>query len=306
MVICISLWFHSSIKLNDKDLKIIFVILAVFVLASTASGLVGIISNKMKVHLLTGAPVCHLDRNCGVFGSYMNYAHNLLLFFLLSVGLFLKSLRVKKVAIALFVLLLINLYFIYSTYTRGIWIGLMVALPFFAISRLSKKGVLIILSLFLLISIVGLLNENVKTVFTTRAGSNHDRVLMWKTAIETFKENKVLGIGMGNFEGHSLELKRKYSLDQTNFKGHVHNNFLEVLAGTGLIGFISFILWIIFWIKEVVVSEKKNGRLVIPFIVGFLVAGATQSTIVLAPNLFMVMMVYYLSQQYHGNKEKSA
>lgn len=83
-----------------------------------------------------------------------------------------------------------------------------------------------------------------------------DRVLFSLTALEMWKEKPFLGVGLGNFKLHYLEyrdklLKRiKYNgyLEKTN---NVHNEYVQVLTETGILGFLSVCGIMFIYFKEV-------------------------------------------------------
>jgi O-antigen ligase len=287
---------NSKIELSSKDYKILKAIFVIFVLFGTLSGVIGIVSRYTGFHPVTHLPVCHVFRNCGMYGMYMNYAHNLLLFLILLFGFFIRSMLKRKQNYYLIPFLLINLYFFYTAYTRGVWLGFLLAFPFYFIGNFSKKYLVIVLLVTLAFITGGLLKEDIRQTFISRAASNQERLLMWKTAIATTYDHPIIGIGLNNFESNSYSLKEKYGYNQTNFNGHAHNNFLEVLVGTGVVGFVFYLLWLLSWGYEILQKDKSYSMIYFPLFIAFIVAGSTQSTIVLAPNVFFVMMIYYLSE----------
>jgi O-antigen ligase len=68
------------------------------------------------------------------------------------------------------------------------------------------------------------------------------------------------------------------------------------LASTGIVGFIFFMLWQIFWFIEMYKREDLIAKIAIPFIVAFVVGGLTQATFTLGANLFFIMSFYTLTQ----------
>jgi len=80
--------------------------------------------------------------------------------------------------------------------------------------------------------------------------SASDRLSYYKLSLEYFKENPILGMGLGNWKIESIP----YVIDRSNvyiFPYHAHNDFLEVLSELGIIGIIlysSIFLIIIFYL----------------------------------------------------------
>jgi O-antigen ligase len=128
-----------------------------------------------------------------------------------------------------------------------------------------------------------------------RLGSDYERISQWKTAILAFNERPFLGMGYLNFEKMCPSLKVKYNVDQKQFCGHAHNNFLEMLASTGVVGLLSFVVWLFLWFIELVRKNNFQAQLLIPLFVVALVSGLTQSTFTLGANLFLIIGLYVFS-----------
>lgn len=73
-----------------------------------------------------------------------------------------------------------------------------------------------------------------------------DRLIIWARALSIFSEHPVLGVGFGGFHdmvymqgGIALNVPLGYG------SLHSHNTYLEILTGTGLVGFVAFIGFLI-------------------------------------------------------------
>ena len=269
-----------------------------FLFFATLAGLAGLIALWGGVNPLTFKKACHLERNCGMAGMYMNYAHSLGYFMSAMLALLVFRDEVKKYIDLKWIYLVFafNLFAFYMTFTRGAWLGFLAAIPFVFI----KKNKKLVLSGLLGMIIVGAMSfffiPKVHDTFTNRQTSNDERVGSWRAAIKAFEERPVFGYGLLNFEPHSSELKVKYNLNNAYFKGHAHNIFLEFLATTGAVGFILFLLWLIFWFFEMYKRSDLVGAVMLPVIISFAISGLTQSTFVLADNTFFITAFYLLSQ----------
>jgi O-antigen ligase len=69
---------------------------------------------------------------------------------------------------------------------------------------------------------------------------------LYKTSWNMFKQNPILGIGPKMYR-KDCNLK-KYKIDQNSCNSHPHNNYLQILAETGLLGFLVFSLFVIYFI----------------------------------------------------------
>jgi O-antigen ligase/tetratricopeptide (TPR) repeat protein len=81
---------------------------------------------------------------------------------------------------------------------------------------------------------------------TNRISSDQSRTMQWRAAIDGFKDRPLLGYGM---ENHNLVWSAHfdpgiYKID-TDIYDRAHNQFLEMLATTGLIGSVAFLaIWV--------------------------------------------------------------
>ena len=69
--------------------------------------------------------------------------------------------------------------------------------------------------------------------------SSNERLQFYKNALGTIKENPIQGIGIGNWKMASIKFEGP-DMDTYRVPYHVHNDFLEVTAELGLVGFILF------------------------------------------------------------------
>lgn len=269
-----------------------------FLVFASLAGVAGLIALWFGTNPLSFKKACHIERNCGMAGMYMNYAHSLNYFMSLMFALIVYRNDVKKFIDEKWIYLAFafNLFAFYMTFTRGAWLGFLVAIPFAFI----KKKRSLVLSGVAGVLIVGALSfffiPKVHDTFMSRQTSNDERVGSWRAAIKAFEERPILGFGLLNFEPHSSELKIKYNLNNAYFKGHAHNIFLEFLATTGFVGFGLFLLWIVFWFKEMLSRNDILSNVAIPVIIAFIVGGLTQSTFVLADNTFFITAFYMITQ----------
>jgi O-antigen ligase/tetratricopeptide (TPR) repeat protein len=96
---------------------------------------------------------------------------------------------------------------------------------------------------------------------TNPAGADESRTMQWRAAVEGFKDRPILGYGL---ENHNLAWSahfdpRIYRID-TDVYDRTHNQFLETLATTGLLGAAAFLgIWLA--VAWTLVSAYRTGRL---------------------------------------------
>lgn len=84
-----------------------------------------------------------------------------------------------------------------------------------------------------------------KTAIDISMDSTSERLRYYSQAFETFWENPVKGIGLGNWKIHSIKLDSKNIVDYV-VPYHVHNDFLQFAAELGVIGITTY-LFILFF-----------------------------------------------------------
>ncbi len=138
--------------------------------------------------------------------------------------------------------------------------------------------------------------------FDAAEGSNAGRILIWQNAIEVFKQNPVIGVGVGN-----------YPLTQDEFISsrspiNAHNTYLEIVTELGLsglllwLGMLTSALWLLF-------RNAKNNSLALAAL-GGLVFFATHGffeTIIYSPhNLVLLSFILGIAfDDYNKNKQQT-
>tara|TARA_B100001175_G_scaffold205775_1_gene174694 strand:+ start:1547 stop:3841 length:2295 start_codon:yes stop_codon:yes gene_type:complete len=103
-------------------------------------------------------------------------------------------------------------------------------------------------------------------------GSVNQRIRYYKHTLQSFLENPVSGIGIGNWKLKSIEYDKNDIL-QYIVPYHAHNDFLEVLAEQGVFGFIFFIslFVIIFYYLIMLLLRPKEKTKEVYFMFVFLI-----------------------------------
>lgn len=144
---------------------------------------------------------------------------------------------------------LISFFSLVVSNTRGAWVAFIAALILF--SFLVDKR--IIISIFIIsiifITIFPSFQTRFNSIFDISNSSNNERILMWRSAIEMWKEKPILGHGIGSFEKLYPE---KYMLKNARLKSrrYAHSNIFDLLAETGILGLASYLYLFIVIIKH--------------------------------------------------------
>jgi O-antigen ligase len=205
-----------------------------------------------------------------------------------------------KVALPVFIFGFIGMYL---TYTRGALLGFLCGLPFVLYYYKPKLG--ITLGGIAVLGVLGLVGiylfgsgqSNSRFLVNKNNSSDVIRRSQWKAAIIATKEKPVLGWGLSNFHSQLKRIKTDYDLDAKDYNdAHSHNLFLEIASGTGLVGLVLFLGWVLSWAWESFKAGGLTRALVIPFGVAFVVSSQFEVTFD-ANNASMIFFLYGLSKR---------
>lgn len=280
-------WYFKN-HITRKKISILLYLMFSMAAIATIAGLIG---KFFGINPITQKVPAILTRNSGIVGSTIDYAHNISYILIANLAFFFykdKKIINKFFLITVFIINLVGFYF---SYTRGAWLAFFVAIPFMMIKKCEFKKVILsgVMCFFLLIGAYSIADNSME-----RSDGDQTRVGLWKASLYAFKERPLLGFGYLNFENHSVELKKKYDLVYPEFRGSSHNDFMEVLSTLGILGFLCFISWIVFWAID---ALKKNNFISIhsfAFLILFLISGLTQSTLTGALHVHCLVSFYIM------------
>lgn len=282
--------YLSPTERVPKLQKTLFLFLLAANLAS-ASGLLGYWTgfNPLRPGVFEG------DRNVGTFGKVMPYAHCVSWQSLFLVSLWTQRGRLNLGRLFpswyLVFSIVLSLECLFATHTRGAMLAWFVGCLFIN-RKIAFSGLLF----FVLSSAAAhYISDTFASKHIIRSGSNEERLGSWLGAYEAFKKRPVLGFGYMNYFSVSKQIKREHNLPAPEFQGDAHNDFLELMASLGLVGFSVFVAWILMWIREVYKRSKLDRAFVYPFIIAFLVSGLTQVTLATSECLFFLTAFYAFS-----------
>ncbi|MCK5884157.1 MAG: O-antigen ligase family protein, partial [Bacteriovoracaceae bacterium] len=287
-------------KLRSDKVRLILNIFMVSVSIATISGIIGLYTghNPLRFRAATDE-----WRATGMYGMAITYGYGIQFACILFCGLLLYRKKIEKFINTKLLIFatVISLAGLYLSYTRGAMVGFLVAVPFLLYGK-SKKLFFsaLIMGMIVVALVVGAIvsgkGGNSRIFQALDSESNMIRISQYRAAWHGFKENPLTGLGYRNFEPHSVALKEKYGLGYLSFRGHAHNNFLEILAGTGIFGFVAVVAFVLFWFIETFRRKDIIGMVVPAFVVAFVVSGLFQNTMMDSENMYLIMSVYALSQ----------
>ena len=70
--------------------------------------------------------------------------------------------------------------------------------------------------------------------------SNRLRTVLWRANWEIFKDYPLVGVGLSKNRDYLKDYYSKMNIEGETIVSHAHNNYLQILAGTGILGFVFY------------------------------------------------------------------
>lgn len=262
--------FHYiGVKQNDTWMERFF-------LLTMAIGLYAFFQANTGVDIIRGdnraVQFDHYDkfpfyRASGFFSNPMTYGHQSAMWGALALAFLLVYRREKKWLLLSGLSLFCILTGLYSSHTRGSWIAVFFGLLAVAFIRKKRWGLTFVVVTLVLGGLMGVLvppfAERVATIFDFKFTSNLSRLYIWKAHFAIFKDYPWFGCGM-NYNPYLLSEYYEKLEVPTTFRqiGHAHNTYLQWLAGTGVVGFAAYMVFILqaLWLslKEYMITQPSD------------------------------------------------
>jgi O-antigen ligase len=243
-------WLTNALFMRGEFVKGIKIFLWIFLFTCTAESIYGLLQYfdiiKYKGDIIYESVIIGTLGNANSVAGYLGASLPL------SLGLFLliKG-RLLKYPVAMGIIL--TLIIIGLTRSRGSWLALSVALLVFnfplviKIWQKLKKRIFRFITILFLIVLMGAVFFKVYHIDQT---ASQGRIFLWKISALMIKQYPVFGIGYGNYPIRYLNYQAKFFEDPKNsdYYDHAanikqaHNQYLQIFAETGIVGFIFFVL----------------------------------------------------------------
>jgi O-antigen ligase len=166
----------------------------------------------------------------------------------------------KKFKIHLLILLLVNLSAVYISGSKAAFLGMVISVILMVVLR--QKNILpMVIGLLILTFVVP---NPVKNIFYT--STKHDpyvfnRLDIWELSWNMFQDNFLTGVGIDNYQ----DVSKKYNFKQKHGPANYfkiprspHNDYLKIMAETGLAGAILVLAFLIIILIRVFSSSLFN------------------------------------------------
>jgi O-antigen ligase len=261
-------------------------------------------------------------RTAGLFGLPLHYAYIAGQWVCLSLAVTLLNFKSRKTAGWVFSLSLLATVLlgasIITSFTRGAWIAMAFAsltMSWLAAPRLALAlagsgalGVGILLATF------ETFRTRLFSLFDFQYQSNSERLFLWRANLEMWKDYPILGIGNTENEARAREYVTRLG-KPNHFTGHAHNNYIQMLAGTGTVGFtlwmmlIGYMLWLTWRLWKSLPADQLWPRAIALGALGaqiqIHVGGFTEANFKALPTNHNLMLVWGLVVAMTGIKNEA-
>lgn len=192
--------------------------------------------------------------------------------------------------------------------TRGAWIAivitLFVGLLMYGEKRKRNLSIFLLGMVILAVLFVGVpqLDQRMETVTDMKYQSNSERLLMWQSAFHMFEDHPVFGVGLGQYEGNYRDHYIS-PLAKERGQGHAHNNVIQLLAETGIVGAglfcFMFISFIVYSFQDWIRNSHLPALLFALATMGLFLQGLTETNFgnsVVMQYFYFLMGLYFVSR----------
>lgn len=225
---------------------------------------------------------CGESRVAGFTEHWMSMAGIIIILFFVMLSITLRKSFLPQYHWLFTLSTIISIPVIFFNGTRAVWIIFLILLPVLFIELYPKKGIVYFLLVLLLAGScmfqIDAARQRFSTITDMHYQSNSERLLMWESAWRMYKDYPIAGVGIGNYK--SLYFEKYMSPNSIEHLGHAHNVPLQLLAETGIIGFIGYSTFFGYVLLESFKRwrTKKDLVAIMMFMIttGFLLQGFTE------------------------------
>ena len=250
-----------------------------------------------------------IERPDGFFNGYMLLCgmNLLILPILLTLSIHKNNLP-KYIRIFFFVTILVNIPAIIFENTRIVWISLFIVFFIIIFLSINKKIYLLLIFSLLIITSYNIFQispnsiNRLQTISSTNSNvqPNYERILMWQSALNMFIEHPITGIGIGNYHKEYVSHYRSPLSKEDTW--HPHNVLLSMLAQSGLIGTIGYLLLFIYLYYKSISNYIKDKNIIdltfLSSLLAFSLNGLTDCNFVGHNLKELTYMFYFITGMY--------
>jgi probable O-glycosylation ligase (exosortase A-associated) len=224
----------------------------------------------------------------------------------------------KAARLVCILLLLIFVFAIIGSFSRGGFVGLICLLFYFILSskrKILSFGVLILITLAMFLFAPASYWQEARSIQDIEQGTAHERIRYWEAGIRMFIDHPVIGVGANNSGVHlPMYIKGGNRDPNTEWGRALHGSFPQILADLGVAGsFFYFAMMVIAFKLLYRIKNQKTGEggnnfylyminAIIGSLIGYFVCSIFLST-VYYPYLWTIYIFVIILQQLHNSSQ---
>ena len=178
-------------------------------------------------------------RAIGITGSWMTFGLQLMLLVSLALGIAITA-RARAWRLGALAAALAGCAGLAASFTRSAWLGLAASLAVLVgLRRPRWLLALAVVAAAAYFALPGDLGDRLRSAFDPAHEANRERMLMWEAGGRAFRDHPLTGVGLQNL---TTLLEGYRSPQAAEHPAHVHNSYLHVALGTGVVGLVAFLV----------------------------------------------------------------
>lgn len=316
-VVAVGLFFNINIQsvINFVEFKWILTLLSitylVFILIDENFEYFKLFNNISYMALILNVIAIYLyftrdeGRAAGIYNAIMGFSHNIAPIFCLFFILYITNWNLNKKIdnLIIFLTVVTSGFLVLVTYTRGVWLGVIFAIPivlaFWSIKRVLQFIGITTLLLAFLIYFNKNFSDRVFSKTIAETSSNDARVVLWKANLMMVRDYPFFGVGQGMNKNYLQKYFDEIGIPKNSvIISHAHNQYLQVWAGTGTFGLICYLFFLFSIFRTVKtsyqLSQAKNKPLflgLLAAILCFLISALTEANFNISKNRFLFLLI---------------
>lgn len=164
-----------------------------------------------------------------------------------------KSSRLVQMSLGVsFVLLFVSFYY---TYTRGALLAFLIVAFLYAATFGFKKILMFVAGIAVLVGIIFALDPSYSNRLKSTATQNRgddNRIRLLQANWDIFVDHPILGMGYDVYKdpAKSVPYTSRRGVAENLQDSHAHNQYVQILSSTGIVGFILFISFYLYFLWE--------------------------------------------------------
>lgn len=191
--------------------------------------------------------------------TYHAHGNSLIFVFFASLYIFLFRHFSRKQLMVFGLALTLMAASVFVSYTRGIWGATFIALLILSFIRSRKLGLIYLVTSLVVGAAIYFSSAEIQHRLNASFATDSDRIRLELIQVhwQMFKAHPIIGIGFWESYRQIADYWPQLGLKPDHFESHSHNQYINVLACTGIVGFIIFMSIIGYFLKRAWKTYKE-------------------------------------------------